>query len=932
MARERRLGAALSLLLVAVAVAPACRRSGEAATAMRVVFSSPAEGARVPRVAAVAADVIGGRDPVTVTFSAGVATPVQVSAPPFLANLDLSAVDAAAPLALEVVAVDAGGQFSRARRQVMIDPSLLAGNALPQVALVTPPRTSAPLCGQVEVLAQGSDDGSLASLTLYLDGLAVAGAASSPLRWPWDTTAWPDGGHTLKVVARDDAGQIASDTVPVTVGNGRGICDRMPSVTITTPLPGSAVAGLVGVVATAMDDVSVVKVAFWAGDVPLGTDERPPFEATWDSRRSADGPRALEAVATDSAGLTGRHRVEIIADNTPPTVAFRSPADGDRIGGMTTVTLEAMDVGGLATVSLSAHAADGTQRDLGTRATPPWTFGWDTRPVAGGPYRLAATARDRAGNAAATMIGVLLGGDRGTICAGDAECTSGFCSDGVCCQARCDAPCWSCRSPGLVGQCTMLAGGDNPPRCTGGRVCNAGGECTAVPAGPTYGGTVDLPTSMTAVAAAPGGRVVVVGAFWAATDFDPGPGVTTLTPAQGDAYVAVYGPDLTLEWVRAIGGAGIQHGPAGAGVTPDGGVVVAGLFTGDIDLDPGPGVVAASKGGSSTDYAIYWVKLSARGDHVWSRLLTPPQSAFMDHLVMGADGTSAIGGYARASITFSGESIAPATFATPGERNDFIAAADAGGTLRFLTMADHRAILSPRPAVASDGSVVYGGRFQESLDAQPGPGVTTLVNRGVADGFLTRLDREGKFLWARQIGGPGFESDPAPFISPDGQLYASGAFAADIVFDPSDPQRPQPAGSYATYVMKLGLDNTYQWTRVLSTPGHSGVTWISFFPDGSPLFSGYFTGTLDLDPGADRAPVIKSSAAMFDLFVTRWSTDGRFGWGLAFGAQADRPDARAVRRDDGVIVVGGTGAGAADFDPGPAVDTHAAPAFLTRLR
>jgi hypothetical protein len=48
-------------------------------------------------------------------------------------------------------------------------------------------------------------------------------------------------------------------------------------------------------------------------------------------------------------------------------------------------------------------------------------------------------------------VGVLPPGRKCTL---DAECLSGFCTDGVCCTARCDAACASCNLPGAAGTCT----------------------------------------------------------------------------------------------------------------------------------------------------------------------------------------------------------------------------------------------------------------------------------------------------------------------------------------------------------------------------------------------------------------------------------------------------------------------------------------------
>jgi hypothetical protein len=65
----------------------------------------------------------------------------------------------------------------------------------------------------------------------------------------------------------------------------------------------------------------------------------------------------------------------------------------------------------------------------------------------------------------------------GNTCAGGADCISGFCVDGVCCESSCDQTCYSCNTVlQLRGQCVPLAGGVDPAAaspCAGNRNCTA---------------------------------------------------------------------------------------------------------------------------------------------------------------------------------------------------------------------------------------------------------------------------------------------------------------------------------------------------------------------------------------------------------------------------------------------------------------------------
>ena len=59
---------------------------------------------------------------------------------------------------------------------------------------------------------------------------------------------------------------------------------------------------------------------------------------------------------------------------------------------------------------------------------------------------------------------------RGTACGADFECASASCTDGVCCESRCDGQCEKCSLSGRAGFCDAIASGTDPD-----------GECAADP-------------------------------------------------------------------------------------------------------------------------------------------------------------------------------------------------------------------------------------------------------------------------------------------------------------------------------------------------------------------------------------------------------------------------------------------------------------------
>lgn len=74
-----------------------------------------------------------------------------------------------------------------------------------------------------------------------------------------------------------------------------------------------------------------------------------------------------------------------------------------------------------------------------------------------------------------------------TQCTADAQCGSGFCVDGYCCNSRCDGECRSCALSGTEGVCSYVPTGQDPDQECGAGVCGAkcdgAGQCLGGSAG-----------------------------------------------------------------------------------------------------------------------------------------------------------------------------------------------------------------------------------------------------------------------------------------------------------------------------------------------------------------------------------------------------------------------------------------------------------------
>ena len=119
-----------------------------------------------------------------------------------------------------------------------------------------------------------------------------------------------------------------------------------------------------------------------------------------------------------------------------------------------------------------ARAADVGQPSAGSSDTA--AFAGPTLPAAGAPARIGTgnpQSTAHAGNVYTPAPEPTL---MGHACSTDAECESGSCADGVCCDTACDGACESCNSPGNVGFCVAYANGTDPEAECGTPACGDG--------------------------------------------------------------------------------------------------------------------------------------------------------------------------------------------------------------------------------------------------------------------------------------------------------------------------------------------------------------------------------------------------------------------------------------------------------------------------
>ena len=104
----------------------------------------------------------------------------------------------------------------------------------------------------------------------------------------------------------------------------------------------------------------------------------------------------------------------------------------------------------------------------------------------------------------------------------------------------------------------------------------------------------------------------------------------------------------------------------------------------------------------------------------------------------------------------------------------------------------------------SSGNVYTTGTFAGTVDFDPGIGTSNLASAGSGDIFISKLDASGSFVWAKQLGGTGFDVGNSITLDSSGNVYTTGYFLGTADFDPgAGTANLTSAGSGDIFISKL---------------------------------------------------------------------------------------------------------------------------------
>jgi mRNA-degrading endonuclease HigB of HigAB toxin-antitoxin module len=245
----------------------------------------------------------------------------------------------------------------------------------------------------------------------------------------------------------------------------------------------------------------------------------------------------------------------------------------------------------------------------------------------------------------------------------------------------------------------------------------------------------------TDVAADGSGSILVTGYYQYTVDFDPGPGVATLTHNQGQgAYAVKLSSSGGYLWARSIGNIDWSRVPSCTFDTA-GNAFVAGQFSGAVDFDPT--LAVDSRSASGTTWDAFVTKYSGGGDYLWTQQISGPGDESVESVATNSLGEVFLAGKFTDQVDADpGAGVATLTSAG-GTDVLFVQLSPAGAYRSSKRYGGIAADYATGVVVGGSGSAVVVGQFNDAIIAAPvefgaNPGDAPLVG-GDVPAFILSL-------------------------------------------------------------------------------------------------------------------------------------------------------------------------------------------------
>ena len=286
-------------------------------------------------------------------------------------------------------------------------------------------------------------------------------------------------------------------------------------------------------------------------------------------------------------------------------------------------------------------------------------------------------------------------------------------------------------------------------------------------------------------------------------------------------------PKGVVDWAKQMGSASPSDGDFGRSIaiTPQGKVLVTGFFSANAQF----GTINLTSTGQRD---VFVEELDSSGNVLWAKGFGGNAPDLGQSIVVDSLGNSYITGSYQNSITF-GSTVLNATAGSTS--NVFVVKLDTSGNAVWAESwggnGDDTGF-----GIAIDGSdnLYVTGNYTGLFDS------TTFSSAGDSDVFVTKYSSAGRLLWEESQGGPGHDDGTGVAVDSSGNVFVTGDFIGKASFG---TVQLSSAGQDDVFIERLSTSGTTIWAKSLGGTGFDAGFGIAVDGNDNVYGTGVFQGT-----------------------------------------------------------------------------------------
>lgn len=349
----------------------------------------------------------------------------------------------------------------------------------------------------------------------------------------------------------------------------------------------------------------------------------------------------------------------------------------------------------------------------------------------------------------------------------------------------------------------------------------------------------DFAASANAVTVDSAGNVIILGSF--SSTLNLGDGLLT-SAGNDDIFIAKFSNAGAIVWSKRFGGTGVDNGYH-VGTDAANNIALSGWFgfgfQSGREVDFGGGPLA-----SAGNYDVFVVKLTAAGNHLWSRRCGGTQTDKPKGMAVDS-----LGNVLYAGEFFGTADYGSGNFTSAGSSDIVLAKYSSVNGARLWATPFGGVQPDSVAGVATDGSanVVMSGSFNSTINF----GGATFQTIGTNDFFLVKFGSAGNHIWSTRFraGTTGIDLVRAVAVDSQDNIIIAGGIISSMFLGGEFLTNPPGAGTVDTFIAKYapgsqGVPGTHLWSKRYGGYETDQATALAANPSNEALMTGTFSGSM----------------------------------------------------------------------------------------